>query len=297
MTTPDRSFSSPRRLTAERLTDSVAHHAEGPCWSPSWGGLRWVDMTAGDVLSFGAEGEVLRTHVDDVVACVRPRATGGAVLAVERGLALEDPDGAVGPPELLWSSPQLRMNEGGVAPDGSLYVGSMAYDQAEGAATLYRVRPDLTWEEVLPGVTVSNGIAWSPDGALAYYNDTPTGKVDVFDWSEAAGLTNRRTFVVPQPEEGDVYPDGLTVDSAGAVWVALYGAGQVHRYTASGELDSVVEVGARQSTACCLGGDDLRTLYITTSRENLAPDEDLAAGSLFSVRVDVPGLPVLPFAG
>lgn len=286
-----------RRLSAERITDSVAHHGEGPCWSDRWGGLRWVDMIAGDVLSFGLDGQILRKHVGDVVACVRPRATGGAVLAVETGIALEDPDGTVHPPVLLWRPGAVRMNEGGVGPDGALYVGSMAWDQTEGAAALYRMGPDLGWEPVLEGVTVSNGIAWSPDGTRAYYNDTPTGKVDVLDWSEAGGLTNRRTFVVPELEEGDAHPDGLTVDSEGAVWVALHGSGQVHRYTASGALDTVVEAGARQTTACCLGGDDLRTLYVTTSREGLRADEDPAAGSLFSVRVDVPGLPVLPFGG
>lgn len=286
-----------RRLRAERITDSVTYHGEGPCWSESWGGLRWVDMLAGDVLSLGADGEVLRKHVGDVVACVRPRATGGAVLALETGVALEDPDGTVHPAEQLWEPGAVRMNEGGAGPDGSFYVGSMAWDQTEGAATLWRVHPDLRGEPVLEGVTVSNGIAWSPDGALAYYNDTPTGKVDVLDWSPDEGLRGRRTFVVPELEEGDVHPDGLTVDAEGAVWVALHGAGQVHRYTADGALDTVVEVGARQTTACCLGGEDLRTLYVTTSRENLAPDEDPVAGSLFAVRVDVPGLPVLPFAG
>ncbi|WP_308216836.1 SMP-30/gluconolactonase/LRE family protein [Kocuria flava] len=87
------------------------------------------------------------------------------------------------------------------------------------------------------------------------------------------------------------------MDAEGAVWVALHGAGQVHRYRADGQLDTVVHVGARQTTACALGGDDLRTLYVTTSREGLAPGEDPAAGSLFAVRVGVPGLPVLPFPG
>ena len=286
-----------QRLSAERITDSVAYHAEGPCWAASWGGLRWVDMLAGDVLSLGEDGRVLRAHVGDVVACVRPRATGGAILAVERGVALEDPDGTVHPAELLWQSPDVRMNEGGIGPDGAFWVGSMAYDQAPGAAALYRVAPDLAWEPVLTEVTISNGIVWSPDGTLAYYNDTPTGKVDVFDWSADGGLRNRRTFVVPRLDDGEAHPDGLTVDAEGAVWVALHGAGQVHRYTADGALDTVVEVGARQTTACCLGGEDLRTLYITTSRENLAADEEPAAGSLFAVRVAVPGLPVLPFAG
>lgn len=286
-----------QHLSAERITDSVAYHAEGPCWSPSWGGLRWVDMLAGDVLSFGEGDAVQRKHVGDVVACVRPRATGGAILAVERGVALEDPDGVVHPAELLWGTGDVRMNEGGVAPDGSFYVGSMAYDQAEGAATLYRVRPDLSWEPVLAGVTISNGIGWSPDGARAYYNDTPTGTVDVFDWSPAVGLTGRRPFVVPRLADGPAHPDGLTVDAEGAVWVALFGAGQVHRYTAAGELDTVVEVGARQTTACALGGEDLRTLYVTTSREGLDAADDPAAGSLFAVRVDAPGLPVLPFEG
>lgn len=286
-----------QRLSAQRITDSVTYHGEGPCWSGSWGGLRWVDMLAGDVLFLARGGAVERKHVGDVVACVRPRATGGAILAVERGVALEDPDGTVRPAELLWQDPGVRMNEGAAAPDGSFYVGSMAYEKTEGAATLYRVAPDLSWAPVLPGVTTSNGIAWSPDGTRAYYNDTPTGRIDVFDWSPAAGLTNRRTFVAPRLDDGQPRPDGLTVDSEGAVWTALNGAGQVHRYTADGELDTVVEVGARQTTACTLGGEDLRTLYVTTSREGLEPDEDPTAGSLYAVGVDVPGLPVLPFAG
>lgn len=288
---------SVRELRAEPVTGAVAHHGEGPCWSPSWGGLRWVDMLAGDVLSLGADGRVRRTHVADVVACVRPRTRGGAVLAVERGIALEDPDGAVRPVLELWQDPGVRMNEGGTGPDGCFWAGSMAYDQAEGAARLYRVRPDLTWETVLEGVTVSNGIAWSPDGSRAYYADTPTGRIDVLDPAAPAAPGGRRPFVTPRLPGGDPLPDGITVDAEGAVWVALHGAGQVHRYRADGQLDTVVHVGARQTTACALGGDDLRTLYVTTSREGLAPGEDPAAGSLFAVRVGVPGLPVLPFPG
>ena len=302
------------QLTAQRITPSWMHHAEGPCWSRQWGGLAWVDMLAGDVMTFTPQDQPRRQHVGHVAACVRPRRGGGQVVAVERGVVLLDAAGTVEREVSLWQSPDIRMNEGGVAPDGSFYAGSMAYDQAEGAATLYRVAPDLSWEPVLEGVSVSNGIAWSPDGALAYYNDTAAHEVSVLDWSASGGLRNRRTFVVPVPDEhaaaaaadpGEQYgadgvpvnPDGLTVDSEGAVWVALNGAGQVHRYLPDGTLDTVVAVGARQSTACTLGGEDLRTLYITTSRENLPDDVQPAAGSLYAVRVAVPGQVTAAFGG
>ncbi len=131
----------------------------GPCWSPEWDGLAWVDMLAGDILTFGRDEQPRRQHVGSVAACVRPRVNGGQIIAVERGVLLTD---AAGNPErevTLWESPEIRMNEGGIAPDGTFYIGSMAYDQSEGSATLYRVSPDLEWEPVLENVTISNGIA------------------------------------------------------------------------------------------------------------------------------------------
>lgn len=279
-------------MRAERLTDAFAHHVEGPCWWPGWGGLRWVDMLAGDVLALSSDGTITRTHVGDVAAMIRPRAGGGAVIAVERGLAFADEDWRVDPLRPLWSTNAVRMNEGGVAPDGSLYVGSMAYDQAKGAASLYRVGADLSVATALPSVTISNGIDWSPDGSLAYYDDTPTGRITAFDWSPDAGLTQGRTFA-----EVDGFPDGLTVDAEGGVWTAIFGGGRVERRSPVGRLDAVIEVGARQVTACTFGGEDLDELYITTSREGLAEGEDPAAGSLFVARPGVRGKGVTPFAG
>ncbi|MDO4918906.1 SMP-30/gluconolactonase/LRE family protein [Kocuria sp.] len=302
------------QLTARRITPSWVYHGEGPCWSREWSGLAWMDMLAGDVLTFTPEDEPRRQHVGAVAGCMYPRTGGGRIVAVERGVLVMDAEGVVEREITLWESPDIRMNEGGVAPDGSFYVGSMAYDQAEGAATLYRVAPDLSWEPVLEGVSISNGIAWSPDGTLAYYNDTPTHEVSVFDWSAERGLENRRTFVAPVLDEhaaaeavdpGEQYvpgsvgvsPDGLAVDSEGAVWVALNGAGQIHRYLPDGTLDTVVTVGVKQTTACALGGEDLRTLYITTSRENLPDDAQPTAGSLYAVRVAVPGQVTAAFGG
>jgi sugar lactone lactonase YvrE len=175
----------------------------------------------------------------------------------------------------------------------------MAYDQTEGAASLTRLDPDLTTSTVLTGVTVSNGLEWSPDATVAYYADTTTGRVDSFDWTAPAELSRRRPFVelssfVP-PEVAN--PDGLTVDAEGGVWVALFGAGQVHRYSPSGDLDAVVEVPAQQVTACTFGGDTLDSLFITTSRQGLDPHDDPLAGSLFTVDPGVQGRPVRTFAG
>ncbi|WP_338539032.1 SMP-30/gluconolactonase/LRE family protein [Janibacter terrae] len=278
-------------MRATRLTDAVAHHAEGPCWWPGWGGLRWVDMLAGDVLALDDSGAISRTHVGDVAAMIRPRVGGGAVIAVERGLALADEDWRVDPLRPLWTTDAVRMNEGGVAPDGTLYVGSMAYDQAKGAARLYRVGADLSVETALPAVTVSNGIDWSPDGTLAYYDDTATGRITVFDWTPEGGLVDGRTFA-----DVDGNPDGLTVDAEGGVWTALFGDGRVERRSPDGTLDAVVEVGARQVTACTFGGADLDELYITTSREGLDEGEDPAAGSVFVASPGVRGKGVTPFA-
>jgi sugar lactone lactonase YvrE len=281
-------------VRAEQVTDPVAHHAEGPVWSERWGGLRWVDMLAGDVLSLARDGTARRRHVGDVAAALRPRRGGGAVIAVERGFTLEDADGTLTPTEPVWCDPGVRMNEGGCDPDGRFWCGSMAYDQRPGAAALYRLEPDGSVRAVLDGVTVSNGLDWSPDGSLAYYDDTATHRVDVFDYDRNAGLTGRRPFV-HLSDDGN--PDGLTVDAEGGVWVALYGGGAVHRYTPAGVLDGVVEVPAAQVTACAFGGPRLDQLFITTSREGLAPGHDPLAGSLFRADVGVAALPVREFAG
>ena len=129
-------------MKAETLTDPICYHGEGPVWSEAWGGLRWVDMLDGDVMSLGPDGSIQRRHIDDIAAIVRPRRAGGAVLGIERGFALEDPDGTITRLGDLWSGGDVRMNEGGCDPDGRFYCGSMAYDKRPGAGSLYRLDPD-----------------------------------------------------------------------------------------------------------------------------------------------------------
>jgi sugar lactone lactonase YvrE len=279
-------------MKPEQVTPAVAYHGEGPVWSERWGGLRWVDMLAGDVLSLAADGTVSRRHVGEVAAALRPRHRGGAVIGVERGFALEDADGSVTGLGELWTDRNLRMNEGACDPDGRFYCGSMAYDKEPGAGALHRLDLDGSVHVVLEDVTVSNGLDWSPDGSLAYYNDTDTLKVDVFDYDADAGLSGRRVLVRTPGR-----PDGLTVDSEGGVWVALSDGAAVRRYTPEGVLDAVVELPVTKVTACTFGGPRLDELFITTSREGLAPEAEPQAGSLFRAVPGVAGLPVREFGG
>jgi sugar lactone lactonase YvrE len=281
-------------VRAEQVTDPVAYHAEGPVWSPRWGGLRWVDMLAGDVLSLATDGTVRRRNVGRIAAALRPRQGGGAVIAVERGFTLEEADGTLTPLLDVWDHHEMRMNEGGCDPDGRFWCGSMAYDQAPDGAALFRLDPDLSVRVELEGVTISNGLEWSPDGSMAYYADTATHQVDVFDYDRDAGLSGRRPFVRMDDDER---PDGLTVDSTGAVWVAMNGSGTVRRYTPAGALDGEVRLPTAQVTACTFGGPDLDQLFVTTSREGMAPGDDPIAGSLFRADVGVTGRPVREFAG
>ncbi|TDC48052.1 SMP-30/gluconolactonase/LRE family protein [Jiangella ureilytica] len=283
-------------MKAEQLTAAVCEHGEGPAYSPRWAGPRWVDMLAGELLELDAAGEVARRRVGEVAAVVRARRGGGWVVATQRAVALADGDALDSPLDerpQLWSDPGLRCNDGGCAPDGALYLGSMAYDETPAAGTLYRIDPDGTAAAAVEGVSVSNGIGWSPDGALAYYADTATGRIDVFDWSAETGLTGRRTWAeVP----GD--PDGLTIDAEGGVWIATYSTGEVRRYAADGGLDVIVHLPLTHATAVAFTGPDLDQLIVTTSRLGVDPAAEPAAGALFVIREPgVRGLPLLEYGG
>ncbi|MEU6715675.1 SMP-30/gluconolactonase/LRE family protein [Nonomuraea sp. NPDC046802] len=285
-------------ISAYTVTDPVAAHGEGPVWSARWGGLRWVDMLAGDVLALDERGAVRRRHVGAVAAVVRPRMAGGYLVAAERELLLADTDDLDAPLRSLgeaWSDPAIRMNEGGCDPDGRFYIGSMAYDAGRGRGSFCVAEPpDGRLRVVLPEVTISNGFDFSPDGRLAYYADTTTGRVDVLDYDPEGGLSGRRPFVSVDPAQGA--PDGLTVDAEGGVWVALWDGGAVHRYDTGGGLDAVIDLPVRKVTAVAFGGERLDRLFITTSALNVDRGEQPEAGALFAADPGVAGRPVLPTA-
>ena len=279
-------------MKAEQVTDPHCFHAEGPVWHPGWPGLRWVDMLNGGVLTLDrGSGLVTRHPLGEPVAAIRPRRHGGAVLALERGFALAtDRLDQVRRMPPLWTDPGVRMNEGGCDPDGRFYCGSMAYAETPGAGALHRLDGPGQVTTVLTGVTISNGLAFSPDGRTAYYVDTPTQRVDAFDYT-GGQLLNRRTLVEIDPRRGS--PDGLTVDAEGGLWVALFGGGAVHHYSSRGQLVDVIDVPVPNVTACTFGGEQFNELYITTSRQHLGAGRYGAAGSVFRVRLPVRGLPPL----
>ena len=284
-------------MRAEPWTDPVCFHAEGPVWDAPAQALHWVDMLAGEVLTrSGSGGGIRRRKVGDVAAALRPRTGGGFVVAVERGIALIDPDGGLRRLPELWSDTSVRMNEGHCDPQGRFYCGTMATNEASGRGRLFRVDADLSVDVVLHGVTVSNGLVWSRDGATLYYVDSPTREVAAFAFDAERGqLTDRRTLLTIDSEEG--VPDGMTIDTEGRLWVAINGAGAVHCYTTSGQHVETIEVDAAEVTSCTFGGDDLAQLFITTSRQGLAPGQDPLAGSVFTARPGATGPPVAPFAG
>jgi sugar lactone lactonase YvrE len=281
-------------MIAEQLTDPVTYHGEGAYWHEPWNGVRWVDMLAGDVLfRDDVTGRIERTPTgSSVAAMVRPRAGGGLVVATERGFLLWDAEGRE-----EWRSPAIvpagaRFNEGAIDPLGRVLCGTIHDSREQGTAEIWRLDADRQATRVLDGVTISNGLGFAADGARAFYVDSRTRRVDVFDVDAAGELSARRPFVTI-PDEVAGNPDGLCVDAEDGVWVAFYNGGAARHYDRDGRLDAVVEVpGVSRVTSCALGGASGTTLYLTTSREGLADDAEPTTGALFTAQADTPAAPV-----
>lgn len=275
---------------ATGVTDVCTFHGEGPFWDEERQRLLLVDMLAGAVVELGADHEPVRHEYGGVAAVIRRRLEGGLVLAVEHGLQrLDDDLQPVGDERRVLDDPAIRMNEGGCDPQGRLYIGTMAYDVTPGAGTLWRFDADGGMSAALAGVTISNGLQWSADGATAFYNDTPTRRVSRYDFDGRSGEFGERSTVVDL-EEGAGSPDGMAIDAEGGLWIALWGGSAVRRYDQDGTLTQVVELPCANVTSCTFGGDGLSTLYITTSRDGRPAGEvEPEAGSVFAFDAGVRG--------
>ncbi|WP_030271813.1 SMP-30/gluconolactonase/LRE family protein [Streptomyces sp. NRRL B-24484] len=286
----------PRTLHAEPVVRDRAHLNESPLWDDRHQVLRWVDILAGRVHGWDpATGRRTLFEAGLPVGAVALRESGGLVLAVADGFALFDGERTTRIADLDSEGGELRMNDAVCDPEGRLLAGTMAYSHEPGRGTLHRLDPDHTVHTALSGVTISNGLDWTADGATAYYADSPTGEVRAYRYREGR-LLDPRPFVTT---EGGV-PDGLAVDAEGGVWVAVAFSGTVRRYLPDGTLDTVVAVPATVTTSCAFGGPDLDTLYITTATENLTPAqlaEQPLAGGIFACTPGVRGRAAHRFRG
>jgi len=270
--------------------------AEGPVWHE--GALWWVNITEGCLYRKNGDGGISRWPVGRTLGVALPARDGWWWTARERDCAwLHTPTGRVVPiehevPEL---PPAHRFNDGFCGPDGHPWVGSAALDGSKETAALYRADQTGALRVVRRGITLSNGLGWSPDGSHFYYVDSLAYTLERFDFDKSGqGLGERRVLREFSPDGG--LPDGLSIDVEGHIWLAFWGGSVVRRFHGqSGEVMDLIDLPVTQVTSCCFGGPEHRTLFITSARGGLhetALAEQPNAGSLFSVEAPVGGLPL-----
>ncbi|MGH2365081.1 MAG: SMP-30/gluconolactonase/LRE family protein [Chloroflexota bacterium] len=274
---------------------------ECPVWDEREQALYFTDITARTIHRYDWSRHDLRGWtLPEECGSFGLRAAGGAIVAQRASVHLFDfASGRLTrtlcamPDEV--ARPTNRLNDGKVAPDGRFWVGSIDdRPQRQPVAALYRVDADGTCARMRDGITGSNGLAWSPDGRVMYHADTSAREVSAYDYDVASGgIANRRTFHTFTEVTG--FPDGAAMDAEGYYWVAGVRGGRVNRLAPDGTLERYIEVPVRFPTMPCFGGPDLRTLFITSLDRGTADDPQ--GGTLYTLGVDVPGLPGARFAG
>jgi sugar lactone lactonase YvrE len=281
-------------MSVEGIWPVAAQLGEGPFWSAHESAVWFVDIKGRRIHRCDENGAEQRSwDAPEEIGFVVPAVGDRMIAGMKSGLYGFDP--ASGAFSLLTQvdshRPGNRLNDACVDSAGRLWFGSM--DNAETAPTgsLYRFDRDGL-RRCDEGYVITNGPAVCPKSHTLYHVDTLERVVYAFDLDERGGITNKRVFV--RVEKPGAYPDGPVVDSEGCVWIALYGGWGVHRYSPEGELLQTIDVPVAACTKVAFGGNDLRTMFITTSWKNLNQAERTQqplAGGLFRVRVDTPGLP------
>lgn len=290
--------------TVELVLDAKAAHGEGPSWDPREGVLYWVDIVGCALHVYDPRtGRDRAIPTGREVCTVAPRAAGGVVAGLRGGFAFIDTrTGRIEPladPEP--DKPGNRFNDGKCDPAGRFWAGTCSQNcDVPGAGSLYRLEPGGGIHKVLGGLTISNGLAWSVDRHTMYFIDTPTLEVWAFDYEDRSGdIRNRRAAVQVPAQTG--FPDGMTIDEEGMLWVAHWGGSRVCRWNPrTGAKLAELQLPVQQVSSCVFGGEDLDVLYITTSRLGL-DEKALArqplAGGLFSARPGVRGTATAVYGG
>ncbi|GAB4395087.1 MAG: hypothetical protein Tsb0032_26230 [Kiloniellaceae bacterium] len=276
---------------------------EGPLWSPREAALYWVDIKAPALHRYRPEdGDKTSWAMPERLGWVIERANGEGLVAgfKERGFVFLTPGTmaaeVIGHPEPNY--PDNRFNDAKADASGHIWAGTMDDNEREARGSLYRLDPDLDWHRVDKGYVVTNGPALSPDESTLYHTDTFEGTIYAFDVTSSGSLKNKRVFAtIP---EGDGYPDGMTCDADGYLWVAHWGGWRISRFTPDGRVDRVIEMPVAQVTSLAFGGANLNRLFVTSAAIGLSEKElerQPLAGGLFELDPGVTGLPAGQFAG
>lgn len=299
-------------MEPELILDAHAQLGEGPAWDAASQRLLWVDIYARTLHRFDpVSGSEETFGFSEFLGCVAPcnpawespsGFTGSLVVGLKSGPALVDStcgdwDYLALPEPLL---PGNRFNDGKCDPAGRFLLGSMDNAEQQATGTLYSYSPDGTLKTLLTDLRISNGLTWSPDHRTFYFIDTPTHQVQAYDYDLTTGaIANPRTVVEVPLALG--WPDGMTSDSEGKLWVAIWGGACLTRWDpATGALLESIPFPALNITAPAFGGPDLTDLYVTSARKGMSAD-DLAkyplSGGLFRLRPGLRGMETFTFGG
>jgi sugar lactone lactonase YvrE len=277
-------------LSVEPVLNHTCMLGEGPVWDSSRNTICWVDIVSGRIHEYS---ETTKQHraidVHEMIGSFALCTDGNYLAALKNGLARVDrSDGGVHllhHPEI--HLPGNRFNEGKCDPEGRFWVGSMALSEEHGAGSLYMVNKDLSYSRKIEGVTISNGLAWSLDGRTMYYIDSPTREVVAYDYIRSSGELFNRRVIIRVPDDAG-FPDGMTIDTEGMLWIAHWDGWQVARWNPySGQMTGRIRLPVARVTSCTFGGEGLKDLYITSASTGLSPDEakrQPLAGALFVAR-------------
>ncbi|HEX4884633.1 MAG TPA: SMP-30/gluconolactonase/LRE family protein [Casimicrobiaceae bacterium] len=284
------------------VLDIKAKLGECPQWNADEQALYWVDIEAPTLNRFDpAAGVNIAMPMPEAIGSFAFRKGGGFVVALRSGVWFANAHGRLTRKvaDAPFDPAHHRFNDGRCDRQGRFFAGSMNERRDASTGALWRLDTDLSFHEVLGGMTVSNGLAWSPDGRTMYHADTPTRTIRTFDYDVASGTPSGAREFARFPGETD-RPDGGTVDAQGCYWTAFFRGGKVLRLSPQGRVLAEHPVPAMCPTMCAFGGPGLSTLYVTTARTQ-RDEAELArlplSGGLFAMDVDVPGLPEPSFGG
>ncbi|MEW5940225.1 MAG: SMP-30/gluconolactonase/LRE family protein [Chloroflexota bacterium] len=285
-------------MQAELLLDAQATLGEGPAWDDKTQTLYWVDILAKRIHVY-RDGRDDFLQLDEYVGCAAPRRAGGLVAALHASFATVEP-GAPKPMFLARvDEPSTnRFNDGKCDPAGRFLAGTMDMDEKSASGNLYSLVSNSPPRLLLDGIRISNGLAWSPDYETFYYIDTPTRQVRAYDYDlDTGNLSHPRVAVEVPASMG--WPDGMTSDMEGKLWVALWGGARVARWNPlNGQVEAEVSVPALQTSSCVFGGPRRDILYVTSARVGM--DESTLekyplSGGLFQIQTRTEGMKTFEF--